>query len=176
MSGLFSHTPADGEVSTDRPDLRVSVEVPATTDHAWAGLMEHLHLWWPADELSRWGVTSFFDLEDNALVETSAQDDENVWGEVVDGEPGRWLELRWRSTGSDSSTLVRMEVVAGEHGPSAGSAAEEMSGGSSDQDDRATLSVTHSGWTGSDGQEIYDFYQEFWPVALARYRRFMGGS
>ncbi len=172
MSGLFSHTPAAGEVSTDRPDLRASVEVPATADHAWAGLMEHLHLWWPADELSRWGSTSFFDLEDNALVETSAQDDENVWGEVVDGEPGRWLELRWRHTGSDSSTLVRIDVAVlrraapGEAGPE----------GPSDQHDRAVLSLIHSGWVGADGQDIYDFYQEFWPEALNRYRRFMGGS
>ncbi|MHA7286375.1 SRPBCC family protein [Arthrobacter sp. MDT3-44] len=156
MTGLFSHPSAAPDVPGERPDLRTTVSVPTPADHAWAGLTEHLHLWWPAGELSRWGDNSFFDLEDNALVETSAQDDENVWGEVTGGRPGEWLELRWKHAGSASTTVVRLEITGGQ--------------------DATTLRLTHTGWTTADPQAIYDFYQEFWPEALARYRRFMGGS
>lgn len=173
MSDIFSH-PADAaaDAPQDRADLRHTVQVPASVDHAWAGLTEHLHLWWPADELSRWGASSFFDLEDNALVETSDEDDENVWGEVTDGLPGEWLDLRWREVGSSSSTNVRFEMVAG---PSSSPDHDAGDTGLADGPS-STLCVTHTGWTDHDEQDVYSFYREFWPVALARYQRFMGGS
>lgn len=172
---LFSHPSAAAEAPGDRPDVHVSVSVPAPADHAWAGLTEHLHLWWPADELSRWGSDSFFDLEDNALVETSAQDDENVWGEVVDGEPGQWLELRWRHVGTASATSVRLELSrSGEHSDAPAPVRAEA--GLSAAESEMVLTLDHGGWAASDPQDVYDFYQEFWPEALGRYRRFMGGS
>lgn len=165
MSSLFSHSSAAADAPGERPDLRASVSVPTPVDHAWAGLTEHLHLWWPAEDLSRWGEDSFFDLEDNALVETSAQDDENVWGEVTGGRPGEWLELRWKHAGSASTTVVRLEMSESRNG---GSVASGQAG--------STLALTHTGWTTADPQAVYDLYQGFWPEALARYQRFMGGS
>ncbi|MHA7239787.1 SRPBCC family protein [Arthrobacter sp. TMS1-12-1] len=175
MTGLFSHPPAASGVPDERPDLRFSVSVPAPADHAWAGFTQHLHLWWPVGELSRWGEGSFFDLEDNALVETSAEEDENVWGEVTDSHPGEWLELAWRHLGSASTTGVRIEVSAGGEPDLSGAvvgsedvAAEQRSG--------ALLTLVHSGWTAGEAQHVYEFYRGFWPDALARYCRFMGGS
>ena len=177
MSGLFSHSPASDDAPGSRPDLATSVLVPASGDHAWAGLTEHLHLWWPAAELSRWGESSFFDLEDNALVETSAEDDENVWGEVIGGEAGHWLELRWRNVGSASTTLLRLEV---RDGSSEGGAAAASYVIEQDQESAVpsgtTLTLTHSGWSTADPPDLYTFYRDFWPMALGRYRRFMGGS
>ncbi|WP_156135122.1 hypothetical protein [Arthrobacter sp. L77] len=163
MSGMFSHPSAAADFPEARPELHASVTVPASMDHAWAGLTQHLHLWWPADELSRWGEDSFFDLEDNALVETSARDDENVWGEVTDSSPGEWLQLSWRHVGSASTTVVRIEMAAG--GGAEGAA-----------ESRVTLTLTHGGWTAGDPKDVYDFYRAFWPDALSRYRRFMGGN
>ena len=163
MSGIFSHPAGAADVPAARPELRASVTVPASVDHAWAGLTQHLHLWWPADELSRWGEDSFFDLEDNALVETSARDDENVWGEVTDSSPGEWLQLSWRHAGSASTTVVRIEMTQG-----------EGSGGGGEPD--ITLTLIHGGWTAGDPKDVYDFYRGVWPDALSRYRRFMGGS
>jgi uncharacterized protein YndB with AHSA1/START domain len=157
MSGLFSYPSDDADMPSDRPDIRVSVTVPAPADHAWAGLTEHLHLWWPADLLSRWGEGSFFDLEDNALVETSAQDDENVWGEMKDSVPGTSMLLTWRHAGSSFSTELRLEMEAGSA-------------------DGTALVLMHGGWTSAEPEELYQFYREFWPTALARYRRFMGAS
>ncbi|MBG6225752.1 hypothetical protein IWX63_002335 [Arthrobacter sp. CAN_A2] len=177
MSGLFSHPPSETGVSEDRPDLRFSEHVPAPADHAWAGLTQHLHLWWPADELSRWGEGSFFDLEDNALVETSANDDENVWGEVTDSRPGEWLQLSWRHVGSASTTVVRIEMAGGEEPGSARSASETLREGTgAGGGPGVTFTLVHSGWTAEDPQDIYDFYRGFWSEALSRYRRFMGGS
>ncbi len=174
MSGLFSHPSGAADVPELRPPLRASVVVPAPLDHAWAGLTEHLHLWWPADELSRWGADSFFDLEDNALVETSADDDENVWGEVAGSQAGEWLELRWRHVGSASTTLLRlvMEGAAAPVGGSAGLQGSGLDGGPSD----TSLAVVHSGWSEAEPLDVYEFYRDFWPLALSRYRRFMGGS
>ncbi|WP_434992592.1 hypothetical protein [Arthrobacter sp. Ld5] len=172
MSGLFSHPPAETGGPEGRPDLQFSDSVPAAADHAWAGLTQHLHLWWPAGELSRWGEDSFFDLEDNALVETSAHDEENVWGEVTDRIPEQWVELSWRHFGSASATVVRIELTTpGEPGPSSNPPGEKAVDGSG-----VTITLSHSGWTASDPQDIYDFYRGFWPDALSRYRRFMGGS
>lgn len=173
MSDIFSHPSeaAAGEAEP-RTELLFSVDVPASVDHAWAGLKEHLHLWWPADLLSRWGESSFFDLEDNALVETSADDDENVWGEVVDGLPGEWLELRWREVGSTSSTLVRFDVSPAEDADPAGSPDRGRLGVKG----QAKLGVTHRGWTAVDPDDDYAFYTDFWPAALGRYQRFMGGK
>ena len=177
MSGMFSHPSPSADVPEVRPELRASVTIPASMDHAWAGLTQHLHLWWPADELSRWGEDSFFDLEDNALVETSARDDENVWGEVTDSSPGEWLQLSWRHAGSASTTAVRIEMAAGggsRAGATTTEAAGEGAGGAGGP--RVTLTLIHGGWTAGDPKDVYDFYRRFWPDALSRYRRFMGGS
>ncbi|WP_146065712.1 hypothetical protein [Arthrobacter pityocampae] len=179
MSGLFSHPPARTGVSGGRPELRFSAWVPAPGDHAWAGLTEHLHLWWPADELSRWGEDSFFDLEDNALVETSAHDDENVWGEVTDSSSGEWLEMSWRQVGSASTTVVRIEMAPADE-PASTSMTSTPSAPQRDGTGAVrtgvTLTLVHSGWTAEDPQDAYEFYRAFWPDALSRYRRFMGAS
>lgn len=168
--------PAESGLPVDRADISAAVVVPATAEHAWAGLTEHLHLWWPADELSRWGDGSFFDLEDNALVETSTQDDENVWGEVIDGRPGEWLELSWKHVGAASSTSLRLDLTGGasNHHARAESAAQDS--GFAGEQVNTTLTVTHGGWIATDPQDLYQLYREFWPNALARFQRFMGGS
>ncbi|BBE21657.1 hypothetical protein MN0502_05400 [Arthrobacter sp. MN05-02] len=41
---------------------------------------------------------------------------------------------------------------------------------------RTRLTLIHGGWTAADPQDLYEFYTGFWLGALARYRRFMGGS
>lgn len=175
MSDLFSHSPVPADALAPRSDLHSAVDVPAPTDHAWAGLTQHLHLWWPAEQLSRWGAESFFDLEDKALVETSAEDDENVWGEVTAAQQGQWLELRWRHLGSVSTTQVRIEVSSGKARGDA-DAGRPVSAGSPDSSDFSAFTLVHRGWTREDPDEVYDFYADFWQLALGRFRRFMGGA
>lgn len=183
MSSLFSH-PSAADVPEVRSELTAVVTVPAPVDHAWAGLTEHLHLWWPADRLSRWGADSFFDLEDNALVETSADEDENVWGEVMDSRRGQWLELRWRHLGSASTTVVRLTMTRTDAASTGrGEVRDDTVPGPGEDRDGAgagrtstTLALVHHGWSTLDPQDLYEFYGDFWPDALARYRRFMGGS
>lgn len=184
MSGLFSHASSEADVPSERPDIRASVSVPSPPDHAWAGLTDHLHLWWPAELLSRWGEGSFFDLEGNALVETSAQDDENVWGEVIDRAPGQLILLTWRHAGSAVTTELRLEVSTGASpavqadggGRAEPSGVDEQGGARAGTGIETKLTLTHSGWTSAEPEELYHFYQDLWPAALGRYRRFMGGS
>ncbi len=109
-------------------------------------------------------------------METSAHDDENVWGEVTDSSPGEWLEMSWRQVGSTSTTVVRIEMTpAGEAAPAPRSTAPHRDGTGAARTG-VTLTLVHSGWTDQDPQDAYEFYRAFWPDALSRYQRFMGGS
>ncbi|MBG6218589.1 hypothetical protein IWX75_003074 [Arthrobacter sp. CAN_A6] len=162
MSDLFSHPtpepPPEGPVG----DVRADVTVSTDRTHAWAGFTDHIHLWWPASLLSVWGSGSFFDLESNALVETSAEDEETVWAEVTDSAPDASLELIWRHRpGTAPSTAVSITFSeVGEFG-----------------DVRTTVSVRHGGWEPVAGTgELRRRYEEFWPEALSHYARFMGGA
>lgn len=178
MSDLFSHPSAASRVPESRPDVQVSVTVPAPIDHAWAGFIEHLHLWWPSDALSRW-KDSFFDLEDKAFVETSADDDEYVWGEVVHSVPGESVELRWRHVSGDSTTVLSVSAAGQVDHPSEGSNGQSTGPGAGHGASTQALTVlhfTHSGWTTQDPAEIYEVYRTLWPIAAQRYLRFMGGA
>lgn len=162
MSDLFSH-PAP-EPSREGPvgEVRADVTVPADRTHAWTGFTDHIHLWWPASLLSVWGSESFFDLESNALVETSTDNEEAVWAEVTESAPCASLELIWRHRpGTVSSTVVsiRFSDMKGAH------------------DARTVVSVEHGGWEPAAGAgELRRRYEEFWPEALNHYARFMGGA
>ncbi|WP_026550514.1 hypothetical protein [Arthrobacter sp. Br18] len=162
MSDLFSH-PAQ-EPPPDRliDDIGAEVTVPGDATHAWAGFIDHIHLWWPTALLSVWGTGSFFDLESNALVETSAEDDETVWAEVTVRVPPARLELLWRHRpGAASSTTVTVEFSQ-----------VELSG-----EPGTVVFVQHGGWEAPAGAgDLRSRYDSFWPEALSHYARFMGGS
>jgi hypothetical protein len=161
MSGLFSHAASEPATGSDAGDLASSVRVPADAAHAFSGFTEHLHLWWPAAELSVWGPGSFFDLEDNVFVETSADDQEVVWAEVSERTPNTALHLLWRHRpGTLPATSVSLAF------------AEEDSSAP-----RTRVELVHGGWTrGGELGGLRTRYETFWPLALGRYARFMGGA
>ncbi len=161
MSGLFSHAASEPAGGGDAGDLAVAVRVPADTAHAFAGFTEHIHLWWPASELSVWGPGSFFDLEDNVFVETSADDQEAVWAEILERTQDSALHLLWRHRpGTLPATSVSLAFIE------AGGSAPNTS-----------VELVHGGWTrGGELGGLRSRYETFWPLALARYARFMGGA
>ncbi len=165
MSGLFSHAAPEPAGGGTVADIRASVRVPADVIDAFSGFTEHLHLWWPGAELSVWGAGSFFDLEGGVFVETSAEDEEAVWAEVIEREDQRdghrALSLLWRHRpGPFPATTVELSFDGVE-----GSAPA------------TTVDLVHSGWPTEEGSgDLHGLYERFWPLALARYARFMGGT
>lgn len=159
MSNLFSDAAPVPVEPDPAPSLAFSVTVPVPRDHAFAGLVDNIHLWWPAQSLSVYGVGSFFDLEGEALVETSPDNEEAVWGAVIDREDARRLDLAW-------------------HHQLAGGTQTELSLGFEAAPGGGTLvSLTHGGWSTAH-QSVQDrsFYQSFWPIAFEKFQRFMGGT
>ncbi|MHA7264472.1 SRPBCC family protein [Arthrobacter sp. TMN-37] len=165
MSGLFSHAAPEPAAGGTAADVSASVRVAADVVDAFSGFTEHLHLWWPAAELSVWGAGSFFDLEDGVFVETSTEDEEAVWAEVLEREDQREgyraLSLLWRHRpGTAPATSVSLSFTA--------------SGG---EGQGTRVEVVHGGWTRqADPDGLRERYASFWPLALARYARFMGGA
>ena len=165
MSDLFSDAtppqPAPERVSP----LRFEVPVPVPPEHAAAGFTEHIHLWWPAEALSVWGTESFFDLEGNALVETSTNEVEAVWAEVRRTDQDTRLEMLWRHhpDGGAPTDLTLEFLDNRESFVRAGNG--------------ATLRLIHDGWsTEATSMVERELYQDFWPLALAKFQRFMGGT
>lgn len=159
MSNLFSDAAPPVVQPDPAPSLAFSVTVPVPPDHAFAGFLDSIHLWWPAQSLSVYGVGSFFDLEGDALVETSPNNDEAIWADVIDREDGRRLDLAW-------------------HHQPAGGTQTELSLRFEDGPGGATLvSLTHGGWsTAHQSAQDRSLYETFWPTALEKFQRFMGGT
>lgn len=159
MSDLFS----DAAPPPPTPDRTMVLEyasaVPVPPEHAFAGFTENIHLWWPAEELSVWGPESFFDLEDKALVETSISEAEAVWAEVRPTSGHLRLDLIWH------------------HQPGGGEPTEVTIGFHADPTAGTVVSLAHDGWTTEPGsREQRKIYQIFWPLALEKFSRFMGGT
>ncbi|MBG6180912.1 SRPBCC domain-containing protein [Arthrobacter sp. CAN_A1] len=158
MSDLFSNAAPPPQQFHRVAALEVATALPVTVEHAFAGFTEHIHLWWPADGLSVWGIGSFFDLEDNALVETSADEEEAVWAEVRRTQEDTRLEMIWR------------------HQPGGG-APTELTIDFRPEGGGTTAAIIHSGWTTEPSSvEERAIYRDFWPLALDKFNRFMGGG
>ncbi|MHA7277980.1 SRPBCC family protein [Arthrobacter sp. HLT1-21] len=159
MSDLFSDAAPSAPDFDRLVALEFAVLVPVPVEHTFAGFVEHIHLWWPAEVLSVWGAGSFFDLEGNSLVETSVEEDEAVWAEV-------------RRTGQDT----RLEMVW-HHQPTGGTSTELTIDFRPTTGGGTTVSLVHDGWStepasGADRAT----YLDFWPLALEKFSRFMGGA
>ena len=158
MSDLFSNAAPPPQQFDRVAALEFDVALPVPVEHAFAGVAEHIHLWWPAEELSVWGVGSFFDLEDNALVETSADDEEAVWAEVRRTRQDTRLEMIWHHQ-PDGRAPTELTIYFRQEGSG------------------ATASIIHSGWTTEPSSvEGRAIYRDFWPLALEKFSRFMGGG
>ncbi|MBG6192296.1 hypothetical protein IWX64_003266 [Arthrobacter sp. CAN_A212] len=157
MSNLFSDAvplPAEPDPA---PVLAYSVNVPVPPDHAYAGFVDNIHLWWPAQNLSIYGVGSFFDLEDGTLVETSPENEEAVWADVFGREDGCRLDLAWHHQlpgGTQTELSLRFDRIP---------------------DEGTLVSLTHGGWsTAQQSHTERSLYEAFWPTALEKFKRFMG--
>ncbi|WP_028278475.1 SRPBCC domain-containing protein [Arthrobacter sp. H5] len=160
MSDLFSHAaaePANGSPNESLPpDREVTVAVPVSMEHAFAGFVDNIHLWWPA-EYTNFGPGTHPEFTDGVLLEEGDDGDTYEWARITTVQPPVLLELSWTMGGTPAAPTRLVLSFAEDAG-------------------LTRLSLVHNGW--AQGQEGRDQYQKYgdWPVILGRYRRFMGGS
>lgn len=159
MESLFSHGPEPEADDDGRPDVDLSFHVPRDTGEAATGFLEYIHLWWP-QELTRFGVGTYLELDDGNLVETGPDGDELVWAAVAGVAPDGGIRLEWhfgQAHGRPGQVTVRFDA--------AGSSDPGTSG--------TTVRLRHADiHIGNEG-EVADF-NTFWNQALTHYARFMG--
>ncbi|MCO1339349.1 hypothetical protein BJH93_10670 [Kocuria polaris] len=160
MHGLFSHAPSPGPDPASTADtdlLRFSVSVPVSSDRAFEGFTEYIHLWWPVDEHSHFGDGTHMSLDVDGLAEDSPAGDSYRWASLVEAQAPARLEL---SCTYDFEDLAPSHVV--------------VSFQAADSDTQVEL--THTGFAGGmDGQRQAEVYACWGPI-LARYARFMGAG
>lgn len=159
MSSLFSHSPEPESVSNVQIDSRTSaVEVPVPISEAFDGFTDGIHLWWPMETHSHFGAEAHVGFEAGVLLEDGFSGSQESWGEVTAWEAPTSLVIKWQLGFSPlNSTRVQVNF-------------QELS------ENSTTVTLVQDGWTpGIVGVEQYEKYCD-WPLILARYARFMGGT
>lgn len=161
MDSLFSHGNSTAKPTSAEPDeqpaaLVVEVTVPQPLDDSFAGFVDGIHLWWPADQ-TRFGDGTHPEFTDGALFEEDPSGRSALWATLLDASSQSGLELAWHHQGNPNlSSHVAISFL------DSGSATE--------------VRVMHDGWAhGELGYEQLEAAPD-WGAALAHYRRFMGGT
>ena len=161
MDSLFSHSQEsqgnDGQPLPEPLDAVVNtVVVPGSVAHAFTGVTDHTHLWWPLEFHSAYGAGSYVEFEENLILETADDGRTSIWGTLDDWQPPLSFHATWHP-GSTAlwSTEIRVVFRAVEEG--------------------TEVRVFHDGWEGAeDPAGTRAEYVAAWPRILARYARFMG--
>ncbi|MCA4133757.1 SRPBCC domain-containing protein [Arthrobacter sp. M4] len=162
MDNLFSHPdpgmqPTPGPLEILDPVIN-SVVVPATVAHAFLGFTDHTHLWWPLEKHAVFGPGSHVEFEENLILETAEDGRTAVWGTIDDWQPPLSFHASWYP-GSTALWSTELRV-----------AFRAVDGGTE-------VRVVHDGWEGAEKPSaIRAEYDAGWPLVLASYVRFMGGS
>lgn len=161
MDNLFSHASPADRASGPGDDLDPVVHivvVPGAVSKAFIGFTEHTHLWWPLEEQSVFGAGSYVEFEENLVLETADDGRTAVWGSIDDWQPPLSFHASWHpGTTALWSTELRVAFRAVEDG--------------------TELRLVHNGWEGAENPALTrEQYDAGWPVVLARFVRFMGGS
>ncbi|GHD10694.1 SRPBCC domain-containing protein [Zhihengliuella salsuginis] len=160
MQGLFSHAPTpdpDPTPDEDSGPLRFTVRVPVADGKAFEGFTEYIHLWWPADEYSRFGSGTHMSLDQDGLAEETDSGEHCQWASLHEATAPTRLELRCTY---DFEDLPPSRVVV--------TFVDE--GGETD----VTLTHDHLS-AGADGRRQSEAYS-FWAEILGRFGRFMGAG
>ena len=159
MSNLFSHSPESASDDVGVPPARSgAVVVPVPVTEAFDGFTDGIHLWWPMESHSTFGVEAHVGFEKGVLLEDAFAGESSIWGEVRSWDEPVSLVIDWQLAGHPlTPTTVRVDFTT--HNESS-----------------TTVTVTHDGWApGRAGWQQYETYCD-WPLILARFARFMGGA
>ncbi len=161
MDSLFSHgnsnaEPNPADFSAAPAALVAEVTVPQSREDSFAGFMDGIHLWWPADQ-TRFGEGTHPEFTDGTLFEEDPSGRSALWATLIEPVSESGLELAWHHQGNPHlSSHVSISFL--ENGPV------------------TQVRVVHNGWAdGELGHEQSDAAPD-WVAALAHYRRFMGGA
>lgn len=163
MASLFSHAPEPESAvkAVNLPAREYAFTVPVTQTVAFEAFTDLIHLWWPMETLSSFGVKGFLAFDAGKLMEESDTGEAAFWGTVREWDPPRGFVLDLVLGGDPlAATRLILEFVelAEETGPT------------------THVTLRHDGWPGgSEGQRIFEKYSH-WPTIIARYRRFMGAT
>ncbi|MDJ0357736.1 hypothetical protein [Paenarthrobacter sp. PH39-S1] len=159
MSELFSHAaPEPSQEPASLQTITAEVTVPSGLHDAFEGFTDNVHLWWPMEDYSEFGVDSYLGFEDGDLVEGSAKGEKCLWARINSWiSPSSFL-LSWL-LGGDPLNPDHVAVSFRPHG-----------------DGGTRVLLIHERWAPRSGaQPGGDVFRE-WPQVLDRYARFMGGS
>lgn len=150
MDGLFSHARPEDEQPTAFFGITAGVTVPVPPAEAFQAFTDLIHLWWPLDTYSAFGIGSHLGFENQTLIEESDDGRELVWGTVRDWQPSSSLALDFFFGASlNSPTQLRVEFR------------QEGNG--------TVVALSDDGRTAeSEGLD--------WRVVLRRFSRFMGAA
>jgi len=129
----------------------VTHEVVVSLDpaQAFAAFTTRIGEWWPLDRQGVFGDGTVA-FEEEQLVERSG-DQESVWGEVMQWDPGTALQLTWHP-GNDVANATDIRVTF-----------EETVDGTS-------VTLTHSGWErAQDPDAAAADYASTWPRVLGQF-------
>lgn len=161
MDSLFSHGNSNVERSsagggTPPAALVAAVTVPQPQEDSFAGFVDGIHLWWPAEHTT-FGDGTHPEFTDGALLEEDPSGRSALWATLLDAVSPVELELAWHHQGNPHfSSHVAITFV--ENGPA------------------TDVRVIHDGWAeGELGHEQLVVAPD-WAAVLAHYRRFMGGA
>lgn len=159
MDSLFSHGDAGSAAAASGPPpatLSADVTVPRNPGDSFAGFTDGIHLWWPAEE-TRFGEGTHPEFTGGELFEEDASGNSALWAALLESPSDGVLELAWHHQGNPA---ISSHVTVSFAPDGAGT----------------QVSVVHDGWAeGELGHEQFAAAPD-WPVVLASYRRFMGGS
>lgn len=159
MDSLFSHASTDAPSTASAPPARVSrVTVPVPVDQAFDGFTDAIHLWWPLDTHSKFGVYAHLGFDQSTLLEEDDDGASQLWAEIESWEAPTSLTLRWYLAG-DPLLPTRVKVTFTASGESG-----------------TDVELVQDGWIAGDGGVAqFEKYCD-WPLILARFARFMGAS
>ena len=158
MSDLFSHAPGQPDPAEGHLEPRsAEVAVSAPPREAFDGFTGSIHLWWPLERYSRFGLESHVEFEQDVLLEDSAAGEQYLWGQLRRWDPPSSLELSWQLGGDPlAPTRVRVDFVP-----------RNVAG--------TVVRLVQDRWPeGAEGVEMRRKFAH-WPAILAEYARFMGG-
>ncbi|GAA4659392.1 hypothetical protein [Arthrobacter cryoconiti] len=158
MSNIFSHAPDPDYVPVEASSRgKVIVVLGVSAEHAFDGFTDGVHLWWPVETMSVFGIGAHIAFLEDHLVEESDDGEESVLANVVDWDASSALGLEW-TVGSHAFAPLNVEITF--------EAVESNSCRVSVEFDRVS----------TDEEQISREFVCDWSLILASYTRFMGGA
>ena len=138
----------------DTSPLVKTRRLACSADHAFDVYVGRIGEWWPIEHHSVFGTDGRgLAIEPEVggrIIETGPMGEESVWGTFTDWEPRSRIAHTWHP-GEPAATATRVEVTFVPDG------------------EGCVVTLTHSGWEGSEVTSTRAGYDQGWPLVLDAY-------